>query len=125
MEEKHLETHNAQNELTKEQILERSRKENLKNGDERQRDRQKLIPAIGFIAGIVSLFIVELVFIIMGKPISHLLAIMSTMLAAQSIGQACMYKRLRVVFIVCAVIITIAAIMQWIIFGLELAGIDF
>ncbi|MCH5164156.1 MAG: hypothetical protein J1F36_03990 [Clostridiales bacterium] len=111
--------------LTKEQILECSRKENLKNGDERQRDKQKIIPAIGFLVGIVALFVVEIIFVIMDKPISHLLAIMSTMLAAQSIGQACVLKRLRVVFIVCAVITTIAAIMQWVMFGLQLANIDF
>lgn len=112
-------------ELSKEQILDRSRKENLKNGDERQRDRQKFIPFVGFIAGVFSLLIVEIVFIILGKPVYHLLAIMSTMLAAQSICQACVFKRLKIIFIVCAVITTLAAIMQWTTCILQLVGIDF
>ena len=111
--------------LTKEQILERSRKENSKNGDERQRDRQKFIPFVGFIAGVISLFVVEIIYIVLGKPVSHLLAIMSTMLAAQSICQACVFKRLKMLFIVCAIVTALAAIMQWISFGLQLAGIDF
>ena len=111
--------------LTKDQILERSRKENLKNGDERRLGKMKLGHAVGFLAGIIALYIVELIFIILKEPIDHLLAIMTTMLSAYCICQACVIKRLKAVFIACAVIVTICAVLLWVFFGLQLAGIDF
>lgn len=111
--------------LSKEEILERSRNENKKNGDEREREKMKYAPYAGWLAGIVAIFIVEMVCLAKGQPVNHLLAIMTTMLAAQTIYQAVVAKRFKIVFCITAAIIAIGAVMIFVVWGLELAGIDF
>ena len=102
--------------LLKEQILEQSRQEN-KNGDERDRERLKYAPYVGFLAGAVMIFILEIVMMFLHKDYLHLVIIMCTMLSAQSIYQSFVVtknKRLIRVAAIVTTVCTVGAIICWI-----------
>lgn len=124
MEENHQTEENET--LSAEEILERAKKENEKLGDERQRGRMQLGNYVGFIATTFSCVVVMLVMtFINGEVPTGLMAILFTGVAAQNIAQACVSrKKVRVVSAVCAALITTSAAIYWVLWILELCGVN-
>ena len=126
MEEGKTLSENAEEGLSPEEILVRAKKENEKFGDERQRGRLLLGQYAGFIATELAAVIVLLVVTIVEDrfPIEMFL-ILFTGLSAQNIAQACIYrKKVRVVSIVCATLITACTVMYWVLWILGLCGVN-
>ncbi len=119
-----MEEENSEN-LSKEEILERSRKEN-KTGDEREQRRILWSKFAGFAAMIIACGIVMIVNACLSDHISYeIFAVMFTGLGAQSVMEAFVIqnKAARIASIAAAVVIWIAAILYWVLWGMRLAGI--
>ena len=114
-------------ELSAEEILERAKKENEKLGDERQRSRMQWGNYAGFVATALSCVIVMLVTtFVNGEVPTGLIAILFTGIAAQNIVQACISRnKVRVISAVCAALITASAAIYWVMWILELCGVNF
>lgn len=113
--------------LSKEEILERSRKEN-QSGDERERDFMKWVPYCGYAAGILSTFVFEIIFLALDYDFLYVqvcLVILSTMMSAQIVCQAAVFKKHKPLMLTCAIIVTVCAVAQWVFFGLTVGGVDF
>ncbi len=130
MEEKQTELPEMQTEaqeLSREEVLSRARTENAKNGDERQRSQMQWANYAGFIATEFACIIIMFSKIFTGNEFSpEFFCIMFTGVAAQNIVQACVNKnkKTKVVFIVCAALITAATAVYWVFWILGLCGID-
>ncbi len=113
--------------LSTEEILVRAKKENEKNGDERQRSQMQWANYAGFIGMELACVIIMFSKIFTGNEFSpEFFCIMFTGVAAQNIVQACVNKnkKTKVVFIVCAALITAGALIMWIFWILGLCGIE-
>ena len=130
MEEKQTELPEMQTEaqeLSREEVLSRARTENAKNGDERQRSQMQWANYAGFIATEFACIIIMFSKIFTGNEFSpEFFCIMFTGVAAQNIVQACVNKnkKTKVVFIVCAALITAATAVYWVFWILGLCGIE-
>ena len=115
-----------ESELSPEEILERAKKENEKLGDERQRGRMQWGNYAGFLATTLACVIVMLVTtFVNGEVPMGLMAILFTGIAAQNIAQACVSgKKVRTVSAVCAALITVGALIYWVLWILELCGVS-
>ena len=113
--------------LSTEEILVRAKKENEKNGDERQRSQMQWGNYAGFIGMELACVIIMFSKIFTGNEFSpEFFCIMFTGVAAQNIVQACVNKnkKTKVVFIVCAALITAGALIMWVFWILGLCGIE-
>lgn len=111
--------------LSKEEILARSRKENEKNGDERERGRRLWTRNIGFMATMLACAVALIVRVCMEEHNAYdLMAIIFTGLAAQNIAEAFITenKKLKALSIFVAVLSIGVAALYWAQFGLRLAG---
>ncbi len=116
-----------QTELSPEEILERAKKENEKNGDERQRSQMQWANYAGFIAMELACVIIMFSKIFMSDKFSpEFFCIMFTGIAAQNIVQACVNKnkKTKTVFIVCAALVAAGTVIMWTFWILGLCGID-
>ena len=116
----------APEELSPEEILERAKKENEKNGDERERGKIQWCNYAGYVAIALSCVVVMIVLtVINGKAPTAVMAILFTGIAAQNIVQACVnkQKKTKTVFIVCAVLITAGTAVYWVLWILGLCGV--
>lgn len=112
-------------EKSKEEILELSRQENKKSGDERQKERMKWSNYVGFVVTMSAALIVLIVKMILNEQWTELLVIIYSGVAAQNIAQAIVLeqKKLRPLFIFTAVLISLVAIFYWVEWILALCGI--
>ena len=113
--------------LSREEVLSRARTENAKNGDERQRSQMQWANYAGFIATEFACIIIMFSKIFTGNEFSpEFFCIMFTGVAAQNIVQACVNKnkKTKIVFIVCAALITAATAVYWVFWILGLCGIE-
>ena len=130
MEEKQTElpeTQSEEQELSRDEVLLRARNENAKNGDERQRAQMQWANYAGFIAMELACVIIMFTKIFTGNEFSpEFFCIMFSGVAAQNIVHACVNKnkKTKVVFIVCAALITAGALIMWVFWILGLCGID-
>ena len=126
-EEKMLPKENVEKELSPEEILKRAKRENEKLGDERQRGRLKWGNYAGFIALELAVAIVLLVKVCTQDAVpTEIFAMLFTGIAAQNIAQTCISrKKVRVVSAVCAALITASAAIYWVMWILELCGVNF
>ncbi len=110
--------------LSKEEILQRSRKENEKNGDEREQNRRLLAKYLGFAACMIACGVAIIVRACMGDLAYDLPAVIFTGVAAQNAAEAFFTanKRLKWLAIFVAVLSVGVAILYWVQFGLQLAG---
>ena len=124
MEENHQTEENET--LSSEEILERAKKENEKLGDERQRGRMLWGNYAGFLATTLACVIVMLAMtFVNGVVPTGIMAILFTGIAAQNIAQACVSgKKVRTVSAVCAALITVGALIYWVLWILELCGVS-
>ena len=103
--------------LTKEEILEQSRKENAR-GDEREQEILKKGINIALMAGLVVLFIVYLVnAVVLERNSYELVAIVFVINGINSIWQGVFGKRLKRAFLAIGIIelaISVAFIVLWI-----------
>ena len=112
-------------ELSREEILSRAKRENA-NGDERQRSQMQWANYAGFIATELACIIVMFSKIFMSDEFTpEFFCIMFTGVAAQNIVQACVTKKrtIKIVFTVCAALITAATAIYWVFWILGLCGI--
>lgn len=113
--------------LTREEVLARSRKENA-SGDERERERGKAASAIGMIAGTVSLVI--LMCVMMAHDVDSvwmtgILCANLTMVAAQQTATTALtHYRTRKLMIPLDCIIDACAAAIWVLWILELCGVN-
>lgn len=117
-------------ELTREEILKRSRKEN-QTGDEREREKWKFVPYCGYLGAILAIIILEIVYLVLdfnSLYVDSLMVILGTMSAAQLICQAVVtartQKKIKIVILILALIVTICAVSEWVLFGLKISGVD-
>ena len=115
----------AEETLSREEILSRAKKEN-KYGDERQRGQMQWANYAGFIAIEFACIIIMFSKLFTSEKLSpEFFCIMLTGIAAQNIVQACVNKnrKTKIVFIVCATLITAGALLMWIFWILGMCGI--
>ncbi len=127
MEEEQGNVPEAENtELSPEEIVARAKRENEKLGDERQRGRMAWGNYAGFIATTLAAAIVLLVEVCVGDRLpTEIYVILFSGIAAQNIAQACFCtKKVRTVFIVTAVMIAAGTAMFWVMWILELCGVN-
>ena len=119
-------TETEEKNLSPEEILTRAKKENEKLGDERQRGRMAWGNYAGFIATTLAAAIVLLVEVCVGDRLpTEIYVILFSGIAAQNIAQACVCaKKLRTVCIVTSVLITAVVLMYWVMWILELCGVN-
>ena len=125
-EERKAEAENCDRELSPEEILERAKKENEKNGDERERGKIQWCNYAGYVAIALSCVVVMIVLtVINGKAPTAVMASLFTGIAAQTVVQACVCrKKVRVVSAVCAALITAGALLYWALWILELCEVS-
>ena len=116
-------------ELSKEEILARSRRENEKNGDEREQTKRKWVTYSGYLAIIITVAVIEFCYIMLhqGEAFFYPLnVLLGTSMSAQTTCQAIVMKKGRgkTISIVCAVLLIAATIALWVLFALSLAGIE-
>ena len=127
MEEENRETAETnETQLSPEEIVARAKKENEKLGDERQRGRMAWGNYAGFLASTLAAAIVLLVEVCVGDRLpTEIYVILFSGIAAQNIAQACVCaKKLRAVSIVTSVLITACAVLYWVMWILELCGVN-
>ena len=111
--------------LSKEEILARSRRENEKNGDEREQGKRLLSRNIGFMATVLACAVALIVRVCLEDTVPYeLMAIIFTGLFAQNAAEAFFTanKRLKWLAIFVAVLSVGVATLYWVQFGLQLAG---
>ncbi len=110
--------------LSKEEILQRSRKENEKNGDEREQNRRLRAKYLGFAACMIACGVAIIVRACMGDLAYDLPAVIFTGVAAQNAVEAfyTTNKKVKWLTIFVAVLSVGVAILYWVQFGLQLAG---
>ncbi len=112
--------------LSRDEILARAKKEN-QNGDERQRAQMQWANYAGFIAMEFACIIVMFARLFTSDEFTpEFFCIMFTGIAAQNIVQACVTKnpKTKIVFIVCAALITACTVVYWVFWILKLCGIQ-
>ncbi len=117
-------------ELSKDEILERSRKENEKNGDEREQAKWKWVTYSGYLATVIAIVILMWCYILLHKAEEFfypLYVLLGTGMSAQTTCQAIVMKKGKgkTISIVCAVLLIAVTIAMWVLFALSLAGIEF
>ena len=115
--------------LSKEEILARSRKENEKNGDEREQAKWKWVTYSGYLAMIITVVVIEFCYILLhqAEPFFYpIYVLLGTGMSAQTTCQAVVMKKGRgkTISIVCAVVLIAVTIALWVLFALSLAGIE-
>lgn len=109
--------------LTRDEILERSRKENAKDGDERE---QKLLQkgiGISTIVGLVALFTIYLVNVIVLKKNSYeLVGLIMLMNGVNYIWQSIYSKKRRKVFLPIGIAYLIVSVAYMVLWVLTLCG---
>ena len=115
--------------LSKEEILARSRKENEKNGDEREQTKWKWVTYSGYLAMIITVVVIEFCYILFhqAEPFFYpIYVLLGTGMSAQTTCQAVVMKKGRgkTISIVCAVVLIAVTIALWVLFALSLAGIE-
>ncbi len=115
--------------LSKEEILERSRKENEKNGDEREQTKWKWVTYSGYLAMIITVVVIEFCYILLHRAEEFfypVYVLLGTAMSAQTTCQAVVMKKGRgkTISIVCAVLLIAVTIALWVLFALSLAGIE-
>ena len=115
--------------LSKEEILEKSRRENEKNGDEREQAKWKWTVWSGYLAMILAVFVLVVCCVVFHKGealLYPLFALTGTGMSAQTTCQAVIMKKGKgkTVSIVCAVLLIAATVALWVLFALSLAGIE-
>ena len=115
--------------LSKEEILARSRKENEKNGDEREQTKWKWVTYSGYLAMIITVVVIEFCYILLhqAEPFFYpIYVLLGTGMSAQTTCQAVVMKKGRgkTISIVCAVVLIAVTIALWVLFALSLAGIE-
>ena len=125
-EERDQEAEIKETSLSPEEIVARAKRENEKLGDERQRGRMAWGNYAGFIATTLAAAIVLLVEVCVGDRLpTEIYVILFSGIAAQNIAQACVCaKKVRTVFIVTAVMIAAGTAMFWVMWILELCGVN-
>ena len=109
--------------LTKEEILERSRAEN-KNGDERDRQRYPMGNSIGFSVGLVLAGIVILVSsLCAGRCPFEVVAVVTGMQAAQALYIGITVQRLRKVYLTIGIVEGLCCVCLSVLWILELCGV--
>lgn len=113
--------------LSKEEILARSRRENAK-GDEREQEKWKWTAYSGYLAAIFTVFIITMIYIFLHVSEAHFYALfvfLGTTMSAQTTCQAIVMRKGKgkTISIVCAVMIIIGTVIMWGLFGSSLAGI--
>ncbi len=111
--------------LSKEEILARSRKENEKSGDERERGRRLWTKNVGFMATVLACAVALIVRVCFEDDVPYeIMAIILTGLAAQNITETFITenRKLKAFTFGVAVISIGVAILYWVEFGLQLAG---
>ncbi len=110
--------------LSKEEILQRSRKENEKNGDEREQNHRLRAKYLGFAACVIACGVAIIVRACMGDLAYDLPAVIFTGVAAQNASEAFFTtnKKVKWLTIFVAVLAVGVAILYWVQFGLQLAG---
>lgn len=117
----------SQETLSQEEILERSRRENEKYGDERQQKKWQWVVVCGYAGALFTVFVLEILFIVLGYDALYVQALNLIALTACSAMVCCMAvvaKRLKKVFIALACIDVVAILLVWVFFALQLAGIQ-
>ncbi len=113
--------------LSQEEILERSRKENEKYGDERQQKKWQLVSVCGFSGALFASIVLEILFMALGYD-SHLVQAINlipiTACGAMVCCMAFVSKRLKKVFISLACMEIAAVLLVWVFFVLNLVGIE-
>ncbi len=115
----------GEKELSREEILSRARSEN-ENGDERQRGRMQWANYAAFLAMEFACIVIMFSKIFTSDEFTpELFCILFTGLAAQNIVQACFTEKraIKIVFTVCAVLITACTAIYWVFWILGLCGI--
>lgn len=113
---------NETKQLTKEEILQRSREEN-KNGDERDRQRYPMANSIGFSVGLLLAGIVILVSSLCADRFpSEVVVVVAGMQAAQALYIGITVKRLRKVYLTIGIAECLIFICLTVIWILELCG---
>ncbi len=115
--------------LSKEEILARSRKENEKNGDEREQTKWKWVTYSGYLAMIITVVVIEFCYILLhqAEPFFYpIYVLLGTGMSAQTTCQAVVMKKGRgkTISVVCAVLLIAVTIALWVLFALSLAGIE-
>ena len=115
--------------LSKEEILERSRKENEKNGDEREQTKWKWVTYSGYLATIITVVVIEFCYILLRQDevfFYPIYVLLGTSMSAQTTCQAVVMKKGRgkTISIVCAVLLIAVTIALWVLFILSLFGIE-
>ena len=130
MEEEHEQiAENGEQTLSKEEILARSRKENEKNGDEREQARWKWVTYSGYLATIITVVVIEFCYILLhqGEAFFYpIYVLLGTSMSAQTTCQAVVMKKGKgkIISIVCAVLLIAVTIALWVLFALSLVGIE-
>ena len=114
--------------LSKEEILARSRKENEKNGDEREQTRWKWVTYSGYLATLITVVVIEFCYILLHQDEAFfypIYVLLGTSMSAQTTCQAIVMKKGKgkTISIVCAVLLIAVTIALWVLFALSLAGI--
>jgi len=129
MEEKdmHSETETVEeketNPLTKEEILEMSRKEN-ENGDEMEKQQYKTANAIGFVAGLIAASVIIIVNAVCSEKVPHeILMVIASMQAAQTIYTGVKVRRQRKIYLTIGILEIIGAVFFLVAWILELCGV--
>ena len=113
--------------LSKEDILERSRKENQKNGDEREQARWQFVSVCGYAGALLAAIVLMILFYAKdfdGIVIQGINLIFATAGGAMLCCTAIVAKRNKKLFLTLAIVEILACIMLWVFFALELAGIN-
>ena len=115
--------------LSKEEILARSRKENEKNGDEREQTKWKWVTYSGYLAMIITVVVIEFCYILrqQAEPFFYpIYVLLGTGMSAQTTCQAVVMKKGRgkTISVVCAALLIAVTIALWVLFALSLAGIE-
>ncbi len=111
--------------LSKEEILARSRRENEKNGDEREQGKRLLSRNIGFMVTILACAIAMIVRVCLEDTIPfELMAIIFTGLFAQNTAELFFTtnKKLKALTLLVSAVSFAAAILYWVEWGLSFAG---
>ncbi len=127
MDEKQEQTTESESEqtLSKEEILERSRTENEKNGDEREQSRKLWSKYVGFMATVLACAVVLFVRVCTEDTVPYdLMAIIFTGLVAQNAVELFVTtnKKLKVLSLIVTAVGLAAAILYWVEWGMSLAG---
>lgn len=114
---------NEKKQLTKEEILERSREEN-KNGDERDKQRYSMANSLGFAVGLLLAGIVILVSsLCAGRCPFEVVAVVTGMQAAQALYMGITVKRLRKVYLTIGIAEAACFVCLSVLWILELCGV--